>query len=153
MMMLRTSRVAKTLFHSVRFPTPCSVRSFSTRYSESHEWIKVEGNTATVGITDFAQNSLGDVVYVELPEVGEEFEASEAFGSVESVKAASDLYVPVSGKIVEVNNNLEDSPGLVNESPTEDGWFVKISITDAAELDSLLDEDAYQELIKAEENH
>ena len=151
-MFLRTSRVAKTLYHSVRFPAPCSVRSFTTKYSESHEWVRVEGNTATVGITDFAQNSLGDIVYVELPEVGEVFEASEAFGSVESVKAASDLYVPVSGKIIEVNENLEDTPGLVNESPSEDGWFMKVAIEDASELDRLLDESAYQELIQSEEN-
>ena len=152
-MFLRTSRVATTFYRSVRFPTPCSLRSFSTKYSESHEWVRVEGDTATVGITDFAQNSLGDIVYVELPEVGEVFEASEAFGSVESVKAASDLYVPVSGKIIEINENLEDSPGLVNESPTDEGWFMKVAIENTAELDSLLDESAYQELIQSEESH
>lgn len=98
------------------------------RYSEEHEWVKVEGEKIRIGITDFAQSELGDIVFVELPEVGDEIEADEPFGSVESVKTVSELYAPVSGKVVEVNEELEDSPELVNESPYEKAWMIIVEL-------------------------
>ncbi|CAM9804085.1 unnamed protein product [Chrysoparadoxa australica] len=115
-----------------------------TLYASSHEWVKIEGEMGTVGISDFAQQALGDVVYAELPDVGENYEKGDSFGSVESVKAASDVYLPVSGEVVEANEALSDEPGLVNTSPDEEGWFVKIKIADPSELDSLMDADAYK---------
>ena len=130
-----------------------STRSIlDTKFSETHEYIRVDGDVAYVGITDFAQNALGDVVYVDLPEEGDDFEAGESFGSVESVKAASEVYLPVDGTITEANTELEDNPGLVNESPDEDGWFVQIKISDPGQLDGLLDKAAYDKLC-AEEDH
>lgn len=114
-------------------------------YSKNHEWIRKEGNTAFIGITDHAQKSLGEIVYVELPEVDDEFEVEEAFGVIESVKAASDSYMPVSGKILEINEALEDSPTLLNEDPYG-AWIIKIELSDEGELDSLLDLSAYNEL-------
>lgn len=115
------------------------------RYAESHEWVLDNGDgTVTIGITDHAQGALGDVVFVELPEVGRALEHNEEFGVIESVKAASDLYAPVAGEIVEVNETLEDAPETVNESPYEDGWIMKVRITDVAALDALLDADGYQ---------
>ncbi|MDI5985036.1 glycine cleavage system protein GcvH [Halomonas sp. M4R5S39] len=115
------------------------------RYAESHEWVLDNGDgTVTIGITDHAQEALGDVVFVELPEVGRALEHNEEFGVIESVKAASDLYAPVAGEIVAVNETLEDAPETVNESPYEDGWIMKVRITDAAALDALLDADGYQ---------
>ena len=116
----------------------------TTKYSEDHEWITVEGNTGTVGITDFAQQQLGDVVFVELPEVGAQFRQGDISGVVESVKAASEIYSPVSGEIVEANSLLEDAPDTVNSDPTGDGWFFKIKLSDASELDGLMDETAYK---------
>lgn len=114
------------------------------RYAESHEWSLLgDDGVVTVGISDFAQNSLGDVVYVELPEVGREVAQQEQVAVVESVKAASDIYAPVSGTIVAVNSVLADSPETINESPYEKGWFFKIKISDESELDSLLDADGY----------
>lgn len=110
----------------------------------AHEYAKVDGKIATVGITDFAQSALGDIVFVDLPEVGDDFEKGDSFGSVESVKAASDVYAPVSGTIVEVNESLSDSPDVVNSSPEDSGWFVKIEMTDESEVDDLLDADAYK---------
>ncbi len=109
---------------------------------------KKEGNTVRIGITDFAQDELGDIVFVELPEVGEEIKADEPFGSVESVKTVSELYAPVSGKIVEVNTELEDSPELVNESPYDSAWMIVIEPSDESELESLLSPEAYKELIE-----
>lgn len=110
----------------------------------AHEYAKVDGKVATVGITDFAQSALGDIVFVDLPEIGDEFEKGDSFGSVESVKAASDVYAPVSGVIVATNENLVNSPDIVNQSPEDRGWFVKIEIKDESELNELLDSDAYQ---------
>lgn len=115
------------------------------RYTEEHEWLKVDGDTATVGITDFAQQELGEVVFVEMPEPGETFDAGEEIGSIESVKAVSDIYAPVACEIVEVNGELDDSPEVVNEDPHGKGWLVKIKITDASEVDDLMDAAAYQE--------
>lgn len=116
------------------------------RYSEEHEWVKVDGSRVTVGITEFAQHELGDIVFVELPEVGAVLKANEPFGSVESVKTVSELYAPVSGKVVEVNGKLSDSPELVNESPYEGAWMVVVELTDAAELDSLLTAEQYEQM-------
>lgn len=119
-------------------------------YSKEHEWVKKEGNTVRVGITDFAQDELGDIVFVELPEVGDEIQVDEPFGSVESVKTVSELYAPISGKIVEVNTDLEDSPELVNEAPYEGAWMIVIEPSDESELDNLLSPEAYKELIEQE---
>jgi glycine cleavage system H protein len=118
------------------------------RYSKEHEWIKVEGNVGTIGITDYAQHSLGDVVFVELPPVGRVLKAHEQFGVVESVKTVSDLYTPVAGKVVAVNDALESTPETVNTSPYEDGWIVKIELSNPADLDALLDAAAYEAHIK-----
>ncbi|GAB4183807.1 MAG: glycine cleavage system protein GcvH [Geothermobacteraceae bacterium] len=121
------------------------------KYTEEHEWVMVEDEVVTVGITDFAQDALGDVVFVELPEVGTQVEAGKPFGVVESVKAVSDIYAPVSGEVVEVNDELPDSPELVNTSPYEDGWMVKIRLSDPEELDKLLEADAYEALTEEED--
>ena len=114
------------------------------RYTKTHEWIRADGDEAYVGITDYAQDQLSDIVYVEMPEVGDSFEKGEVFGVVESVKAASDVYLPVAGEIVELNEELQDSPDLVNRDPYGDGWFVKIAVEDPDELDSLMDAEAYR---------
>lgn len=118
------------------------------KYSEEHEWVKVEGNQVRIGITDFAQSELGDIVFVELPEVGDEIEADEPFGSVESVKTVSELYAPVSGKVVAVNEDLDDSPELVNESPYEKAWMITVELSDESELDKLMSAEKYEEMIK-----
>ena len=114
------------------------------KYTKDHEWVKIDGKTATVGITDFAQSELGDVVYVEVETVDEELDKDEVFGTVEAVKTVSDLFLPVSGKILEFNEDLEDDPEKVNEDPYGDGWMIKFEISDESELDQLLDADAYQ---------
>lgn len=120
------------------------------RYTEDHEWIKVEGNIGTVGITDYAQKQLGDIVYVELPEVDDEFSKGDEVGTVESVKAASPIFIPVSGKIVEVNEELEDTPELLNQDPHGKGWIFKVELSDESELDELMTAESYEELVKAE---
>lgn len=121
------------------------------KYSKEHEWIKVEGNTGIIGITDFAQGELGDLVYVDIDTVGQTIAKDDVFGTVEAVKTTSDLFLPVTGKIVEVNpaitENGGDDPGLINSSPYDEGWIVKIEISDLSELDSLLDSDAYEAFI------
>ena len=117
------------------------------KYSKEHEWDKVEGNTATIGITEYAQGELGDIVFVELPDVDEEINEGDTFGSVESVKTVSELYAPVSGKIVETNDELEDSPEFVNESPYEKAWMVKVELNDESQLDELLSAEQYSEMI------
>ncbi|MDT8858692.1 glycine cleavage system protein GcvH [Alkalihalobacillus sp. MEB130] len=117
------------------------------KYSEEHEWVKVEGDKVRVGITDFAQAELGDIVFVELPEVGDEIEADEPFGSVESVKTVSELYAPISGKVVEINEDLDDSPEFVNESPYEKAWMIVIEPTDKSQIDKLMTADQYEEMI------
>jgi glycine cleavage system H protein len=116
-------------------------------FSEDHEWISVEGNIGTVGITDYAQNALGDIVFVELPESGEEFAKGDEVAVVESVKAASEIYSPVSGEITDVNEELEDNASLVNTSSDGDGWFFKISIADESELKELMNASAYKAFI------
>jgi glycine cleavage system H protein len=118
------------------------------RYSEEHEWVKVEGEKVRVGITHFAQSELGDIVYVELPEVGDEVTANETFGSVESVKTVSELYAPVSGKVIEVNEDLSDNPEFVNESPFEKAWMIVVEPSDNSELDKLMTAEQYEAMVK-----
>jgi glycine cleavage system H protein len=112
-------------------------------YTKDHEWIIVKDNIGTIGITDYAQHELGDVVYVDLPEVGDTFEANEPFGSVESVKAVSELFCPISGEVTDVNSKLEESPEMINASPHEDAWMVRIRITNPEELKELLSSEEY----------
>lgn len=118
------------------------------KYTEDHEWVLVEDELVTVGITDFAQDSLGDIVFVELPEIGTMLVAGKPFGVVESVKAVSDIYAPISGEVVEVNDELPDSPETLNTSPYEDGWMIKIKPSDSSQLDELLDADEYAEFVE-----
>ena len=117
------------------------------QYTKSHEWVRIEGDTATVGITDHAQDELGDVVFVELPDEGATFDAGESFGTVESVKAVSDLYAPVGGEVVEVNSALEDAPENINEDPYGEGWIVKLRTTDEADL---LSPEEYEKVVEEE---
>lgn len=120
------------------------------RYTQDHEWIRAEGGTATVGITDFAQKQLGDVVFVELPEVGRTLAAGDPFGTVESVKAASEVFAPVAGEVAEVNEALASEPELVNQDPTGEGWFIKVKLADAGAVQGLMDQAAYDAFIKDE---
>jgi glycine cleavage system H protein len=117
-------------------------------YTEDHEWANYNGNEVTIGITDFAQSQLGDVIFVELPEAGEEIIAGESFGEVEAVKTVSELFAPISGTICAVNEDLEDNPELINSDPYGDGWIIQISFSDLSELDMLLDVDSYRELVE-----
>ena len=114
------------------------------KYDKEHEWIRVEGDEGVIGVSDYAQDQLSDVVYVELPEVGDELDKGDVLAVVESVKAASDVYMPVSGEILEINEVLEDSPELVNQDPYGEAWMVRVSIADPTELDDLMDADAYE---------
>ena len=120
------------------------------KYSKEHEWVRLEGDIATVGISEFAQEQLGDVVFVELPEVGRTVEQNGDAAVVESVKAASEVYAPVSGEVVEVNGALEDDPELVNRAPTGEGWFMKIKVSDASQLDGMMDEAAYSDFVASQ---
>ncbi len=113
------------------------------RYSESHEWVKAEGGKVKIGITDYAQDQLGDIVFVEMPEVGATFEKGAEFGTVESVKAVSELYIPIAGEVVAVNAALEDAPELINNSPYTDGWMIQVKPDDPSEIESLMTKDAY----------
>lgn len=117
------------------------------KYSNNHEWIKVDGNKATVGITDYAQSELGEIVYVDINTEGESVVKGEVFGSIEAVKTVSDLFLPVSGKVLEINPQLENKPELINEDPYGEGWIIKIEIEDAAGVDNLLSAEAYKKLI------
>jgi glycine cleavage system H protein len=123
------------------------------RYLETHEWARKEGDVYVIGISDYAQSTLSDVVYVELPEVGDEFDQEEVFGVVESVKAASDVYTPLSGEIVAVNEALEDAPELVNDDAFGEGWLIKIEANDEDEWDDLLDVEAYKNVVESEEGN
>lgn len=114
------------------------------KYTKEHEWISINGNVATIGITDWAQSELGDIVFVELPEAGSETEILSSFGTIEAVKAVSDLYAPLTGKVVEVNQNLEDDPMIINRDPFGAGWIIKIELSDDSQLDQLLDATAYE---------
>ena len=119
------------------------------KYTKDHEWIRVEGNTVYVGITDFAQGELGDIVFVEIETIGENLAKEEVFGTVEAVKTVSDLFMPISGEVLEVNQNLESNPEVVNKDPYGDGWIVKIRVQNTAELDDLLSAEQYKEVIGA----
>ena len=116
-------------------------------YTKDHEWVRVEGDTAVIGITDYAQGQLGDIVYIEVETVDEELKAEDVFGSVEAVKTVSDLFMPIAGKVIEFNEELESAPESVNSDPYTKGWMVKVEIGDKSELDSLLKPDAYKDLI------
>ena len=117
------------------------------KYTKDHEWIKIEGDVATIGITDFAQSELGDIVYVEVETVDETLDQEEVFGTVEAVKTVSDLFLPLTGEITDFNEKLEDEPELVNSDPYGDGWMIKMKFTDASQVDDLLSADAYKELV------
>jgi len=119
----------------------------SLRYTKDHEWIRLEGDEAIVGITDFAQHELGDIVYVEIETVGQELNAGDVFGTVEAVKTVSDLYLPINGTITEVNPKLNSNPELVNNDPYGEGWMAKIKVSNVADIDSLLNAEAYQKLV------
>ena len=121
------------------------------RYTKDHEWVAVEGDVATVGITDYAQKQLGAITFVEMPQTGNEFKQFSEIGVVESVKTASDIYAPVTGNVIEVNEALNDTPELVNQDPLGDGWIYKISITDSKELGELLSNEQYQKIVREEE--
>jgi glycine cleavage system H protein len=121
-----------------------------SRYAKSHEYVHVEGEIGTIGITDYAQKELGDVVFVELPQVGAQLEAGDELGSIESVKAVSELFAPVTGEVVEVNEALAEKPELVNTDPYGDGWMIRIKVSDASELDELMPADEYEEYVEKE---
>ncbi len=120
------------------------------KYSKEHEWVATEGGVATIGITDHAQDQLGEIVYIELPSVGDKISKDDPFGVVESVKAVSDIYAPVSGTVIEINEDLPESPEIVNEDPYGDGWLVKVRISDADDLEDLLDKEEYEQLVSKE---
>ncbi|HPF49952.1 MAG TPA: glycine cleavage system protein GcvH [Draconibacterium sp.] len=119
------------------------------KYTQDHEWVRVDGDVAVVGVTDFAQGELGDVVFVEIETEGETLDKGETFGTVEAVKTVSDLFMPVGGEVLEVNEALADDPELVNKDPYGDGWMIKVAINDASDLDDLMDADAYKAMIEA----
>ena len=118
------------------------------KYTKAHEWTKVDGDTVTIGITDFAQSELGDIVFVELPEVGRALSQDEVFGVAESVKTVSDLFSPVGGEVVEINTNIEDQPELVNKSPYGDGWLIKLKLADPAQVEGLMSADDYRKIAR-----
>ena len=119
------------------------------KYTKDHEWVKIDGEIATIGITDFAQQELGDIVYIEIESIGETLDAEEVFGTVEAVKTVSDLFMPLSGEVLEFNADLEDTPESVNDDPYKSGWMIKVKIVDPSQISDLLDFDTYQQLIKA----
>ncbi|HYC92154.1 MAG TPA: glycine cleavage system protein GcvH [Thermoanaerobaculia bacterium] len=123
------------------------------RYAKSHEYVHLEGDVATIGITDYAQKELGDVVFVELPQVGSQLDAADELGSIESVKAVSELFSPVSGEVIEINEALADNPALVNTDPWGDGWMIRIRVTDPTEIDELMTAEEYDEYIEKESAH
>ena len=116
-------------------------------FTKEHEWLDIDGDEAQVGITDFAQGELGDIIFVELPEIGDSFNKDEVFGTIEAVKTVADLFMPVSGEIISINNIIEDNPEMINSNPLDDGWIIKIKLTDKSEIDTLLDHNKYNELI------
>ena len=118
------------------------------KYTKDHEWAKLSGDIVTIGINDYAQDQLGEIVFVELPEIGDTFSEGDEFGSVESVKAVSEMYIPISGEIVEINEELEDAPELVNDSCYDNGWIIKVKPDDISELDNLMDKEAYLDMLK-----
>ena len=123
------------------------------KYTRTHEWVLVEGDVATIGITDYAQNELGDITYVELPGIGDELGKSDSFGIVESVKAASDIYMPIGGEVTEANADTEDAPELLNSSPYQDAWLIRVRVSDTSEIDELMDANAYAKYLEEEAAH
>ena len=121
------------------------------KYTEEHEWIKVDGNIATIGITDFAQGELGDIVYIEIDSIGNELNVSEIFGTVEAVKTVSDLFMPIKGTVLEINSNIESTPEIVNEDPYDKGWIIKIEISENRDIENLLSADDYRKMMKSKE--
>ena len=119
----------------------------SLKYTKEHEWVREDGGIVTVGITDHAQGELGDIIFVEFPEIGQEIERDEPFGTIEAVKTVADLFAPISGTVTEINEKLDDSPESVNQDPYGDGWMVKVSVSEADELDNLMSSDQYREMI------
>ena len=119
------------------------------KYTKDHEWVKIDGEIATIGITDFAQQELGDIVYIEIESIGDSLDVEEVFGTVEAVKTVSDLFMPLSGEVLEFNAALEDTPESVNDDPYKSGWMIKVKIEDPSQISDLLDFDAYKQLIKA----
>ena len=119
----------------------------SLKYTKEHEWVREDGDIVTVGITDHAQGELGDIIFVEFPEIGQEIERDEPFGTIEAVKTVADLFAPISGTVTEINEKLDDSPESVNQDPYGDGWMVKVSVSEADELDNLMSSDQYREMI------
>lgn len=119
------------------------------KYTKDHEWVKIEGDTAIIGITDFAQHELGDIVFVEVDTVGESLDKEETFGTIEAVKTVSDLFMPVGGEVLEFNEDLEATPDIINKDPYNEGWIIKVKVADVADVDDLLTADAYKELIDA----
>lgn len=117
------------------------------RYTKDHEWVRLEGNIATIGITDFAQGELGDIVFVEIETEGDQLDAEEVFGTIEAVKTVSDLFMPVAGEVIEVNANIADNPAIVNDDPYREGWLIKVKVDDTASVDDLLDASAYEAII------
>ena len=117
------------------------------RYTEEHEWVKLDGNVATVGITDFAQSELGDIVYLEIDTLDSEIDSNDVFGTVEAVKTVSDLFMPVNGKVIEVNSSLEDNPEVVNDDPYGEGWIIKIEVSNPSDVDALMSSEEYKNLI------
>ena len=118
------------------------------KYTKEHEWVKIDGNVATVGITDYAQGELGDIVFVELPDIGAEVTQMEAFGTIEAVKAVSELYCPISGKVTDVNSSLDDDPMVINRDPYGDGWMIKVELADPGQVEQLLDASGYTDIIE-----
>eukprot|EP00656_Telonema_subtile_P001501 TRINITY_DN1065_c0_g1_i1.p1 TRINITY_DN1065_c0_g1~~TRINITY_DN1065_c0_g1_i1.p1 ORF type:complete len:151 (+),score=37.14 TRINITY_DN1065_c0_g1_i1:150-602(+) len=150
--MLRALTSTPTLARACLTMRATTARGFATKYADSHEWCQPDGETAKIGISDFAQTALGDLVYVELPEVGDELEAQGPLGVVESVKAASDVYSPISGEVIEINEAVVEDPTLINSDPEGAGWWVKVKLSDTSELDGLMDEAAYAKKCE-EEDH
>jgi len=146
--MLRLATSSAARLGAQRSSLALTRRCLVTKFSKDHEWIKIEGDIGTIGITNHAQEQLGDVVFVDLPEVGSTVEKDESMGAVESVKAASDIYSPVTGEVTEVNEALTDEPALVNSSAEADGWMAKVKLSSPEELDALMDADAYAAFCK-----
>jgi glycine cleavage system H protein len=153
----RTSTVISKSILTLNVTSNSGAAAFSTtlrslaerRYSEKHEWVTLEGNVGTVGVSKYAQEALGDVVYVQLPDIGSEYSADDEVGAVESVKAASEVYTPLSGKIVDINKALEDKPGLVNSSCYENGWLFKVELSKKEEYEALMNEDSYTKYLQS----
>jgi glycine cleavage system H protein len=122
------------------------------KYHKEHDWARIEGDTAVLGVTDYAQESLGDIVYIELPEVGAEVTAGSSYAEIESVKAVSDVFAPVSGTVIEANDEVVDAPELINESPYEDGWLIKIKLSDPGQADELMSAEEYEEMLAEQED-